>query len=224
MTPNKAIKWSLFWVSLSILFAGYLSINYGSKIAVTYWTCYLVEKLLSLDNLLVFYVLFKYFDVPPYKQRIALNIGLITSFILRGLMIFSGGFLIHKFNWLSYLFGAFLVYSAGAKLLQKGEENEPKHIINFVGKWWPGMSIFGAVIVVIELFDVLFALDSIPASFGITSNPMIIYAANIFAVLGLRSLYFVMLRVIDRFAYLDKIASGILACVGIKMIVQTYMG
>jgi tellurite resistance protein TerC len=162
--------------------------------------------------------------VLPNKQRIALNIGIISSFILRGIMIFSGGFLVNKYHWLSYVFGAFLLYSAGGLLLQKDCDSEPKSVINFVGKYLLGLSLFGVVIAVIELTDVLFALDSIPASFGVTSNPMIIYSANIFAILGLRSLYFVMLDMIERFTHLNCIVAIILSGVGAKMIVQTYMG
>ncbi len=224
MDTQKALSWALFWVSLSAIFSGYLYVAFGAQTALIYLACYGIEKMLSLDNLLMFYVIFKYFDVLPYKQRIALNIGLISSFILRGLMIFSGGFLVNKYYWLSYVFGAFLVYSAGGLLLQKDDENEPKSVINFVGKWMPWLSLFGVVIATIELTDVLFALDSIPASFGVTRDPLIIYSANIFAILGLRSLYFVMLDMIERFTYLDKIVAVILGCVGIKMIIQTYLG
>ena len=224
MDTQKALSWAFFWVSLSAIFSGYLYVAFGAQTALTYLACYGVEKMLSLDNLLMFYVIFKYFEVLPSKQRIALNIGIISSFILRGLMIFSGGFLVNKYHWLSYVFGTFLVYSAGGLLLQKDEENEPKSVINFVGKWMPWLSMFGVVIATIELTDVLFALDSIPASFGVTSNPLIIYTSNIFSILGLRSLHFVILDVIERFAYLDKIIAVILGCVGIKMIVQTYLG
>lgn len=225
MTPNKALSWTLFWVSLSAVFCGYLSIVYGSKIAVTYAVCYGIEKLLSLDNLLMFYVIFRYFEVLPSKQRLALNIGIISSFILRGIMIFSGGFLINKYHWLSYLFGVFLVLSGGQLFQQESDQpEEPAGVINFVRKWLPWLSTFGVIIAIIELTDVMFALDSIPASFGVTNNPLIIYSANIFAILGLRSLYFVMLDLIERFKYLDKIVGVVLGLVGLKMVIQTYMG
>lgn len=225
MTPKSALSWTLFWVSLSAIFCGYLSITFSPEVALTYAACYGVEKLLSLDNLLMFYVIFRYFEVLPSKQRIALNIGIVSSFVLRGLMIFSGGFLVNHFHWLSYFFGAFLIWSSIGLLGSNNDEsNEPNKIINFVRKYMPWLSIFGMVIAIVELTDVMFALDSIPASFGITSNPLIIYSANIFAILGLRSLYFLMLDMIERFKYLDKIVAVILSGVGIKMIIQTYMG
>lgn len=222
---NKALSWAIFWVSLSAVFCGYLSLVYGADIAITYAVCYGIEKLLSLDNLLMFYVIFRYFEVPPSKQKLALNIGIISSFILRGLMIFSGGFLVHKYPWLSYIFGGFLLLSGMQLFLQKDDDNsEPNGVINFVRKWMPWLSVFGMIIAIVELTDVMFAMDSIPASFGITSNPLIIYSANIFAILGLRSLYFVMLDVIERFTWLNKAVAIVLSCVGIKMVIQTYMG
>ena len=130
-----------------------------------------------------------------------------------------------KYQWTSYIFGLFLMYSADKLYRQKDDgNNEPSGVINFVRKWMPCLPVFGMVIAIIELTDVMFAMDSIPASFGITTNPLIIYSANIFAILGLRSLYFVMLDMIERFTWLNKVVAVVLGCVGLKMVIQTYWG
>lgn len=227
MTPKQAISRTLFWVSLSFLFGGFIYYQYGMQTASQYFACYGIEKLLSLDNLLMFYVIFKYFEVTPSKQKRLLNIGVISSFILRGIMIFSGGYLLHKLPWLSYAFAAFLAYSAWQLVFGREDsanDNEPNAVIRFCDNWLPSLSRAAFIIAVTELTDVLFALDSIPAAFGITTNPLIIYSANLFAILGLRSMYFVMLDIIPRFVWLEKIIAIVLVFVALKMGVQTYLG
>ncbi len=154
-------------------------------------------------------------------QNKALNIGVFTAFIIRGIIIFSGGILLQNYSFISYFFAAFLIYSA-VKIFFINEDDsnkEPTKIINFIRRFLPGFSVLGIAIGVIELTDIMFAMDSIPASLGITHSTLIIYSANIFAILGLRSLYFVMLDMIHRFKYLEKIVGIILLGTGIKFLI-----
>ncbi len=225
MTNTKAIGWSLLWLSLSILFGVYLFEHVGFVISAKFFACYLIEKLLSMDNLLMFYVIFKYFGFNQQEQRRALNIGLISAFAIRGLFIFAGGYVLQTSPWISYLFASFLICS-GIKLYLKKDDadNEPKTMVYFVRSKFPRLSIFACAIVVIELTDIMFSFDSIPASFGITTNPFIVFSANVFALLGLRSLYFVMLNLIEKLTWLEKVISVLLTGVGIKMFIQALGG
>ncbi len=221
MTTNKAIIWSSIWIASAILFSIVLGKFYSPYIAMEFLSCYAVEKMLSFDNLLMFYVIFRYFNSSNEQQRKALNVGLYSAFALRAIMIFSGGFLLHQYSWLSYLFGGFLLYSGGQLLINSGDEPEPpEKMINFIRTKMPWISYFGVIVCAVELTDVLFALDSIPASFGVSGNPIVIFSANVFAILGLRSLYFIMQNLIKRFVYLEQGVAVILALVGIRMLLE----
>lgn len=211
---------SFLWVALSAAFSLWVGYEFGLAESLTYLLCYSTEMALSLDNLLMFYIIFKYFNLNKEQQKTALNIGIVSAIILRAIMIFSGSILVHKYEWLSYFFAAFLFYSAWKILFLSDYGNqEPKKLISFIKKLIPTLSVMALAIAVIEITDIVFAMDSIPASLGITKNPLIIWSANIFAIIGLRSLYFLMLNMIERFVYLEKIIACILICTGIKFII-----
>jgi tellurite resistance protein TerC len=224
MTSKKALFMTGIWIALSGLFSAFLCVHYGAEVCFTYLTCYTVEKLLSFDNLLMFYVIFKYFSVSEKEQNRALNIGIISSFVMRASLIFPGTILIQKFHWLTYFFAAFLIYSS-VKIFIDSEEDEGEEIPEFIiktTKLIPFLTRLGLVIAVIEVADLLFALDSIPVAFGITSNSLIIYSANIFAILGLRSMYFVMRNLIQKFTYLESGIAVILGLTGVKMLIGNW--
>ena len=207
----------ILWITASLLFSVVMFSKFGLIAGSQYLVTYFIEMLLSFDNLLMFYVIFKFFGLDEAEQAKALKIGIISAFIMRFFMIFGGSILLQYFHWLNYGFGAFLIWSAYKMFSASNEENEaPTKIINFF-QTYTALSKLGIVIGVIEITDIMFALDSVPASFGITWNPLIIYSSNLFAILGLRSLYFVMLGLIERFGWLEKVIAIILIFVGLKM-------
>jgi len=200
----------------SIAFSLYLLSAFGWMVCGKYLSVYTIEMLLSFDNLMMFYLIFKFFKIDADQQRSFLNIGIWSAFILRFMMICFGAVLLSKFHWLMYGFGIFLIYSASHMFIGDDNDDEaPEKVIKFFSKY---LSPKWVVIGVIEFTDVMFALDSIPASFGITWNPLIIFSANVFALCGLRALYFVMLKMVDKFSYLEKGIAIILALVGVKML------
>lgn len=211
---------SLFWVALSAAFSVFIGYEYGIVDCIKYIACYGAELSLSLDNLLMFYVIFKYFKLDKEKQKHYLTIGIWSALFLRAIVVVSGSYLLQKFSWLSYVFAAFLLYSGIPIIFDKqNEDKEPKALIDFVNKYFPWLSITALIIGVIEITDLMFAMDSIPVSLGITKNPLIVFAANAFAIMGLRSMYFLMLDMIERFVYIEKIVAVILIATGIKFII-----
>ncbi len=202
-----------------------------------YLTGYLVEKSLSLDNIFVIAMIFTYFNVPQKYQHRVLFWGILGALIFRGIMIFLGVILITKFSWLTYVFGVFLLYSA-YKMWSSNDSVHPNQnpIIKYVSRLFPvtkefhGESFFVRrkhilaatplfiALLVVETTDIMFAFDSIPAIFAITTDPFIVFTSNIFAILGLRSLYFVLASVLDKFKYLQHALVFILAYVGVKML------
>jgi tellurite resistance protein TerC len=224
MSILKASIWSVIWVTLSIAFCCLIYFKTGSDSAITYLSGYLVEKMLSIDNLFVFYMIFSYFKTPKDLQVKALSWGIIGAFIFRAIMIFTGCAVINKFEWVLYLFGCFLLFT-GLKLSFVSDEDEegPSKIIQKIRSFLPGISIFVLTIITIEISDVIFALDSIPAIFGITTDPFIVYTSNIFAIMGLRSLYFLILGLINKFHYLPNALSIILSFIGIKMLIKDWV-
>lgn len=238
-TPVKeALIWSIFWTLLAFAFNGWIYYAEGKKSALDFFTAYLVERTLSIDNLFVFLIVFKAFAIPPSLRYKVLFWGILGAFVMRALFIAGGIFLIAKFHWVLYVFGAFLIYS-GIKLM-KGEKEEidPENnpIILQLQKWFPVVHDIHAksffvikegvyyatplllALVAIETSDVIFALDSIPAVLGITQDPMIVFTSNMFAILGLRSLYFVLESSFDYFHYLHYGLATVLIFIGVKMI------
>lgn len=222
MTYKKALVWSGFWIMSALLFAGGIGYYHGIDNASIFLTGYIVEKMLSLDNLFMFYLIFRFMGLTQDQQRNALNYGITGSFVLRGLFILSGCFLVNQFNWLLYLFAAFLIYSGIKLLFSEDNENEPSEFVEMIRKRFPTFGIMAVTIIVIELVDIMFALDSIPAILSITQDSFLVLSSNIFAVLGLRSLYFVLLGLIKKFIYLQYCVSTILIFIGVKMLIKPW--
>jgi tellurite resistance protein TerC len=239
----KAAAWTAFCVSLALAFDGWIWWSFGSRPGLEFLTGYLVEYALSVDNLFVFLVIFSFFSVPPQYQRRALFWGILGAIVLRGAFIVAGTALIHRFHWMIYVFGAFLVWT-GVKLLYAGDESfevetnpavrlarrflpvtgryhAEKFFVRIDGRWM-ATPLF-LVLVVIDIVDVVFAVDSIPAVFGVTKDPFLVFTSNMFAILGLRALYFLLADFMNRFHYLKYGLGLVLAFVGAKMIAAAWV-
>ena len=235
---REASIWSIVWVLLSLSFNLLVWRLKGPGAALDFFTGYLIEYSLSVDNIFVFVLIFTYFQVPRMYQHRVLVWGIIGALVMRGLMIWLGVALVARFHWILYIFGAFLLITGLRMMFSKGEEIdlESNFVLKFCRKWmritpeYHGQQFIvnidgkrlltplALVIVVINIMDLVFAVDSIPAVFAITQDEFIIYTSNICAVLGLRSLYFVLAHIIDRFIYLKTGLAIVLSFVGIKMI------
>jgi len=235
---REAALWTLFFVSLAGSFGGWLFWKFGSRVGLEFVTGYLIEYALSVDNLFVFLVVFSYFGVPPELRHRVLFWGILGALVLRAAFILAGTALITRFHWTIYLFGAFLVVT-GVKLLFAGDaeiDPEKNPMLRLTRRFLPvtsqyhGQRFFvrlgGAlhatpmflVLIVIEATDVVFAVDSIPAIFGITRDPFLVFTSNIFAILGLRALFFLLADFMDRFHYLGFGLGLVLAFIGVKML------
>lgn len=240
---GEATAWSVVWVVVSLAFNLGLLHWYGRTAALEFLTGYLIEKSLSVDNIFIFVLLFKYFAVEPRYQHRVLFWGILGALVMRGAMIGLGVALIHRFEWVLYLFGAFLVYAGAQMMLQKGEEIQPERnpILRWARKFlpltkdyvgqkflvretgtWRATPLF-LVLLVVETTDLAFALDSIPAVFGITRDPFIVYTSNVFAILGLRAFYFLLAGVLPYFRYLSTGLSLVLMFVGVKMLSERWV-
>jgi len=217
VSSREAAIWSVVWISLALGFNVFVYYEMGMEKATEFFTGYLIEKSLSVDNLFVFVLIFSYFNVPARYQHRILFWGIIGALIMRASLIFLGIFLIERFSWIIYVFGAFLVYT-GVRMAIEEEttvEIEANPVIGILRRWFPvsdryhdqhffvregGRTIVTPMLVVlllIESTDLVFALDSIPAIFAVTKDPFIVYTSNIFAILGLRALYFLLANVIN---------------------------
>ena len=240
---REALIWSVVWIGLSLTFNGAVWWLLGADPALDFLTAYLIEKSLSVDNLFVFLVLFSYFGVAPRFQHRVLFWGVFGAIVLRGLMIFGGVALVERFHWVLYLFGGFLVFSGIKLALSRGETVNPdKNLAVRIGRRifpltekFHGQKFFVRidgkrlatplllVLISVEFTDVLFAVDSIPAVFGITTDGFIILTSNIFAILGLRALYFLLAGVMDRFQYLPLGLAVVLTFIGVKMLIEPWV-
>ena len=246
ITLRQALLRSVVWIALAAAFNGGLYALVGEEVGLEFTAGYLLEEALSVDNLFVFVVIFKSFRVSTAHQHRVLFWGIVGAVLLRGLFIGVGTALVQRFSWVMILFGLLLLYTA-YKLFRGGggeaEEEELEKNLAFRlfrryvptvpdfrgahffvhenGKWLATPLL--AVLVLVETSDVLFALDSIPAVFGVTKDPFIVYTSNIFAILGLRSMYFLLAAVVERFAYLKLGLAAILAFVGAKMVAQQWL-
>lgn len=236
---QQALLNSACWIALAIGFAVFIHYWLGPAKSLEFTTGYLVEEALSVDNLFVFLLLFSYFKVPPEQERTVLFWGILGALIMRGVFIFAGVALVQRFHWVLYLFGAFLIYS-GFKLMAESEDQEidpsrnvvlkfvrkilpvsdryedNKFLVRRDGKWF-ATPLF-VVLLVVETTDILFATDSIPAILAITRDPFIVYTSNVFAILGLRSLYFALAGLMKLFHYLNYGLSVVLVFIGVKML------
>ncbi|MBB6561434.1 tellurite resistance protein TerC [Acidovorax soli] len=246
VTTKEALKWSALWFSLAFVFVAglwwYLDGSQGREVANTvsmqFITGYLVEKSLSIDNIFVFLMLFSYFAVPPQFQKRALIIGIIGAIVLRTLLILAGAWLLASFHWLLYVFGAFLVFTGAKMWFAAGQEPDiaTNPVLRFLRKRIRIADVFDGeklttsiggvkhytplfvVLILIGTTDIIFAVDSIPAIFAITSDPFIVLTANIFAILGLRALYFLLADLADRFHLLAYGLALVLVFIGSKML------
>jgi tellurite resistance protein TerC len=243
ITLQEALAWSLVWIGLAITFGLAISYFYGQQTGLEFFTGYVIEKALSVDNLFVFLVVFRVFAVSEEYQQRVLGYGILGALLMRGAMIAAGAALIHRFSWIMYVFGAFIIY-AGLHMLFAGEaENHPEK--NFLVRYFSkhlrltkeyrGGKFFSRengrlfatplflVLLIVEITDVTFAVDSIPAVFGITRDTFIVYTSNVFAILGLRALYFLLAGVLDKFQYLKVGLALVLVFVGTKMMVEPWL-
>lgn len=240
ITIKESLGWSLFWIVLALIFNVGVYYWYGHISALQFFTGYLIEKSLSVDNLFVFLMIFSYFKVPSKYQHKVLFWGILGALIFRGIMIALGAALITHFHWILYIFGIFLIITGVKMGMERGtrevhpERNivvrffkrilpitagfhEEKFFIRIHGKIYA--TLLFVVLLVIETTDIVFAIDSIPAIFAITHDPFIVFTSNVFAILGLRSLYFALAGIMDLFYYLRIGLSIILTFVGIKMVI-----
>ena len=246
VTTKEAVGWSLLWFSLAFVFVAllwwYLDGSQGrdtaNTVSMQFITGYLVEKSLSIDNIFVFLMIFSYFAVPAEFQKRALIIGIIGAIVLRAILILAGAWLLEQFHWLLYVFGAFLVFTGVKMWLAAGKEPDiaQNPVLNFLRKRMnittqfdgesmstmiSGVKHYTPIFVVLVLIgttDIIFAVDSIPAIFAITKDPFIVLTANIFAILGLRALYFVLADLADRFHLLAYGLALVLIFIGTKML------
>jgi tellurite resistance protein TerC len=236
---KEAIAWTVVWVVLAMLFSLGLAHFAGPDKAMEFLTGYVIEKSLSVDNVFVFALLFSYFAVPPVYQHKVLFWGILCALIMRAVMIGLGSVLITKFAWIIYVFGAFLILTGIKMIVKREEELHPER--NPVVKWFKKLMPVTAdyrgdkffvrehgirhatplfvVLMLIEISDIIFAVDSIPAIFAVTTDSFIVYTSNVFAILGLRSLYFALSGVLDKFHYLKVGLGVVLTFVGVKMLI-----
>jgi tellurite resistance protein TerC len=243
---KEAGGWSLLWITLALVFNYGIYRFMGAEIGLQFLTGYLIEKALSVDNIFVFVLIFSYFQVPSRYQHRVLFWGVLGALLMRGAMIGAGAALIEKYHWVIYIFGAFLVFTGIRMSMQKEMDIKPESnpVIRLVKRFMPvtnryhGQSFvvketvggrlrrvatpLFVVLVLVETTDLIFAVDSIPAIFAITTDPFIVYTSNVFAILGLRALYFLLAGVIHRFHYLKLGLSVVLVFVGVKMLVTYF--
>jgi len=239
---KEALAWSAAWISMAAVFSIIVLYWHGRTSSLEFITGYVIELSLSVDNLFVFLVIFRYFKVPPHDQHKVLFWGIVGALVMRGIFILAGVTLINRFHWIIYVFGALLIYS-GFKLLRQGEteihpEQNPVLRIfrryvpvtkDYVGDKFfvrkPGLfaTPLFVVLLVVETTDVLFAVDSIPAVLAITRDAFIVYTSNVFAIMGLRSMYFALAGLIEMFRYLHYGLAVVLMFVGVKMIGSNYL-
>jgi tellurite resistance protein TerC len=237
-TRKETIAWSIVWVSLALGFNAFVFWQFGIGQAKLFFTGYLIELSLSVDNLFVFLLIFTYFKVPKKYQHRVLFWGIMGALVMRMIMIFAGAELVERFHWIIYVFGAFLVYT-GLKMFQDTDDNFEPHesaIVRFATKYiritrhYDGEkfivvkdgvrtgTLLLLVLITVEFTDLIFAVDSIPAIFGITTDRFIVYTSNIFAILGLRTFFFLLADLADRFHYLKTGLAFILTFIGAKML------
>lgn len=244
VTLREAAGWSIAWIVLSLSFNYGVYRLMGPQAGLEFLAGYLIEKALSVDNIFVFVLIFSYFGVPPRHQHRILFWGILGALIMRGAMIAAGAYLIHQVEWITYVFGAFLLFTAARMAFQSEHDIEPESnpIIHLIRRFVPvtnryhGKRFFArekrgargvrrivatplfVVLVMVETTDVIFAIDSIPAIFAVTADPFLVYTSNVCAILGLRALYFLLAGVIRTFRYLQLGLSLVLAFVGAKML------
>lgn len=236
---QEAITWSIVWIVLATVFSGGIYLGMGTQPALEFVTGYLIEKSLSVDNIFIFLMIFSYFRVPAAYQHKVLFWGVLGALLMRAAFIVIGIDLIERFHWIIYVFGAFLIFTGVKMSLHHGKEVHPERnpVIRLARKLIPISRDFHdarmfvrengrriatplfLVLLIIETTDLIFAVDSIPAILAISSDPFIVYTSNVFAILGLRSLYFALAGIMHRFHFIHYALSAILVFVGVKMLI-----
>lgn len=241
---KEAMSWSMGLIALALLFGLFILWREGTQPALEYYTGYLIELSLSVDNLFVFILIFSYFGVPAEAQPKVLKWGILGAIVMRLVMIALGALLLDRFEWIIYVFGGILIVTGIRMLTQKDERIEPEKnpIVRLARRLLPftnsydGANFFTRagtgrllatplllVLLVVEWSDLVFAIDSIPAIFAVTRDPFLVYSSNVFAILGLRALFFVLAGMMDKFAYLKPGVALILVFVGVKMVVSHWV-
>jgi tellurite resistance protein TerC len=239
---REALVWSGVWIFLSLVFTAGVWWKFGSQSGIEFLTGYLIEKSLSVDNIFVFVVIFSSLAIPAENQHRVLFWGILSALILRAAMILAGTAMLVKFHWLIYVFGGFLIVTGIKLYLHRGRESHPENsaLMRYARRAirstprYDGQRFFTRengrrvatplfmALLMVEITDVIFAVDSIPAIFAVTTDPFIVFTSNIFAILGLRSLYFLMAGLMDRFRYLKVGLAAVLVFVGIKMTIVDF--
>ncbi len=242
VATREALTWSIIWIGLALLFSLGVWAGFGPQRGIEFLTGYLIEKSLSIDNIFIFVVIFSSLKIPAAYQHRILFYGILTALILRAAMIFAGAAMLARFHWLIYVFGVFLILT-GIKLFRdRGKESHPEDswLMRQLRRLIPSTTEFdgprfftridGRVVatpvfmalLMVEITDLVFAVDSIPAIFAVTTDTFIVFTSNIFAILGLRSLFFLLADLVDRFRYLKVGLAAVLVFVGIKMSVVDF--
>jgi tellurite resistance protein TerC len=252
VSGREALTWSLVWISLSLVFNAVIYFYWdrmmpessytNREAALAFLTGYLIEKSLSVDNIFVFILIFSFFAVPARYQHRVLFWGILGALIMRGALIAVGAALLEQFHWIIYVFGAFLIFT-GIRMAWHHEENvqpDKNPVVKFFRRFMPVTENFEQdkffirragklfatplflILLVVESTDLIFAVDSIPAIFAVTQEPFIVYTSNVFAILGLRALYFLLADVMDKFEYLKYGLAAVLTFVGIKMVIVDF--
>jgi len=252
VTTKEAVTWRVVWIALAMVFNTGIyffwdtlvpnSAYTNSEASLAFFTGYLIEKSLSVDNIFVFILIFTFFAVPAAYQHRVLFWGILGALIMRGILIAVGATLLKEFHWIIYIFGAFLIFTGIRMAFHKNEEVHPENnpLVKLLKRIMPvtdnyeGDKFFirraGAlmatplfvVLLIVESTDLIFAVDSIPAIFAVTKDPFIVYTSNVFAILGLRALYFLLANVVDKFQYLKFGLSVVLTFVGVKMVIVDF--
>ena len=240
---REALAWTTVWVGLAMVFAGGLALFADPQAALTFLTGYVIEESLSVDNIFVIVLIFQYFAVPAQYQHRVLFWGILGALVMRGLFIGVGAALLARFDWIIYIFGALLVVTGIRMAVKQDEEfdGEQNPVVRFVRRFLPVTSSYRdehfftreegrrfatplfLVLVLVEVTDLIFAIDSIPAIFGITRDPFLVFTSNIFAVMGLRSLFFLLASVVTKFHLLKYGLAVILTFVGAKMLAEHWI-
>ena len=248
VSTREAAIWTAIWITLALTFNLGIWHFAGPRLALEFLTGYLIEKSLSVDNIFVFLIIFSYFKVPAKYQHRVLFWGILGALVMRGVLIGAGAYLVERVDWIMYVFGGFLVLTAVRMAFHTGDSVEPANnpVLKLLRRLVPVTPEYRGqkfvvreqveggrrrwlatpllvVLVVIETTDLVFAVDSIPAIFAVTREPFLVYSSNVFAILGLRALYFLLAGVVDRFVYLKYGLALVLAFVGVKMLIEDWI-
>ena len=252
VSGREALIWSVVWIALSLVFNALLyffwdrmmpdSVYTNSEAALAFFMGYLIEKSLSVDNIFVFILIFSFFAVPAAYQHRVLFWGILGALVMRGTLIAVGAALLKEFHWIIYVFGAFLIFTGLRMARHREEELQPDKnpIVKFFRRFIPVTETFEKdrffvrragkilatplflILLIVESTDLVFAVDSIPAIFAVTQEPFIVYTSNVFAILGLRALYFLLANVMDKLQYLKLGLSAVLTFIGVKMVIVDF--